>query len=69
MPQCKLRLARFCGLDRSDFLDNRQFHGNAFMLLANAERFLRETLPISSQFVPGLMHPHRRTHVSASGYP
>ncbi len=55
MPQCKLRVARFRGLDRSDFLDNRQFHGNAFSLLASAERFLRETLPISSQFVSGRM--------------
>ena len=36
MPQCLLRVARFRGLDRSEFLDNRQFHGNAFSLLANA---------------------------------
>jgi len=53
MPQCMLRVARFRGLDRSSFLDNRQFHGNVFSLLANAERFLRETLPISSRFVSG----------------
>ena len=44
MPQCLLRVARFRGLDRSEFLDNRQFNGNAFTLLASAERFLRETL-------------------------
>ncbi len=50
MPQCMLRVARFRGLDRSEFLDNRQFYGNAFMLLASAERFLRETLPIASHF-------------------
>lgn len=55
MPQCLLRVARFRGLDRSEFLDNRQFHGNAFSLLANAERFLRETLPIASRFEAGRM--------------
>ncbi len=55
MPQCLLRVARFRGLDRSEFLDNRQFHGNAFNLLANAERFLRDTLPIASRFESGRM--------------
>jgi ATP-dependent DNA helicase RecG len=55
MPQCLLRVARFRGTNRSDFLDNRQFNGNAFALLANAERFLRETLPIASRFESGRM--------------
>ena len=50
MPQCLLRVARFRGLDRMEFLDNRQFNGNTFTLLANAERFLRETLPIAGRF-------------------
>ena len=49
MPQCLLRVARFQGLDRTEFLDNRQFHGNAFVLLKAAERFLRETLPIAGR--------------------
>ena len=53
MPQCLLRVARFQGVDRTKFLDNRQFHGNAFTLLASAERFLRETLPIQR-----LLHGH-----------
>ena len=55
MPQCLLRVARFRGINHSDFLDNRQFNGNAFALLANAERFLRETLPIASRFESGRM--------------
>ncbi len=55
MPQCLLRAARFRGLDRAEFLDNRQFHGNAFSLLASAERFLRDTLPIASRFESGLI--------------
>ncbi len=50
MPQCLLRVARFRGLDRMEFLDNRQFNGNAFTLLTNAERFLRDTLPIAGRF-------------------
>ena len=50
LPQCLLRVARFRGIDRSEFLDNRQFNGNAFALLSHAERFLRDTLPIASRF-------------------
>ena len=53
MPQCLLRVARFRGLDRSEFLDNRQFNGNAFALLSHAERFFRDTLPIASRFETG----------------
>lgn len=53
MPQCLLRVARFRGLGRSEFLDNRQFNGNAFALLASAERFLNDTIPIASRFEPG----------------
>ena len=55
MPQCLLRVARFRGLDRSEFLDNRQYNGNAFVLLASAGRFLRDTLPIASRFESGRM--------------
>ncbi|MDE2732676.1 MAG: putative DNA binding domain-containing protein [Bacteroidota bacterium] len=50
LPQCRLRVARFTGLDRSEFSDNRQFIGNAFFILSQAEAFLRETLPIASRF-------------------
>lgn len=49
MPQCLLRVARFRGTDRTEFLDNRQFHGNAFALLRAAERFLRDSLPIAGR--------------------
>ena len=50
MTQCLLRAARFKGLDRSEFLDNRRFRGNAFMLLSAAERFLRDNNPVASRF-------------------
>lgn len=53
-PQCLLRVARFRGTDRTEFLDNRQFHGHLFDLLARAERYLRENLPVAGRIAPGL---------------
>lgn len=53
-PQCLLRVARFRGTDRTEFIDNRQFHGNVFSLLQRAERFLRESLPVAGRVMPGL---------------
>ena len=50
MPQCLLRVARFRGTDRMEFLNNRQFNGNAFRLLSSAEQFLSDTLPIAGRF-------------------
>jgi ATP-dependent DNA helicase RecG len=52
MPRCKVCVARFRGIDKMEFLDNRQFHGNAFSLLSHAERFLRDSLPIAARFEP-----------------
>ena len=51
--QCLLRVAKFRGVDRTEFLDNRQFYANAFELLRVAERFLREHLPIAGRIEPG----------------
>ncbi|MHA3774941.1 RNA-binding domain-containing protein [Verrucomicrobiota bacterium sgz303538] len=53
-PQCLLRIARFRGRDKTEFLDNRQLNGNAFDLLLKAERFLRENLPIAGRVRPGM---------------
>ncbi len=64
MPQCVLRVARFRGTDRMEFLDNRQFNGNAFTLLADAERFLRDTLPIA-----GRLEPDRFERIDEPLYP
>jgi len=49
-PQCQLRLARFDGNDKSEFLDHRQERGHAFYLLNEAMTFLRRHLPISGRF-------------------
>lgn len=51
-PQCHLRLAHFKGIDKSEFLDNRQLYGNAFVLLNEAMEFLYRHLPISGRFEP-----------------
>jgi len=54
-PQLLLKVARFKGNTRDEFLDNRQFHGNAFALMRRAERFLIESLPVAGRIVPGRM--------------
>lgn len=53
-PQCLLRLARFRGTSTAEFEDNRQVHGNAFGLLQQAQRFLREHLPVAGRVEPQL---------------
>ena len=52
-PQLLLKVARFKGGTRDEFLDHRQFHGNAFALMRRAERFLIESLPVAGRIVPG----------------
>ncbi len=54
-PQCLLKVARFRGIDRTEFLDNRQFRGNIFDLLRRAERFVLESIPIAGHVEPGQM--------------
>ncbi len=54
LPQCLLRVARFRGVDKTEFVDNRQFVGNSFRLLRSADRFLRDHLPVSGRVVPNL---------------
>ena len=53
-PQCQLRMARFRGVDKSEFLDQRQLEGHAFTLLDEAMLFLRRHLPVAGRIVPGL---------------
>jgi ATP-dependent DNA helicase RecG len=54
-PQCALRLARFRGLTKAEFLDQRQLTGHAFLLLREADLFLRRHLPVRGRFEPGLL--------------
>ncbi len=53
--QCLLRVARFKGTEKGEFLDNRRFFGHAFELLRQAERFLLEHMPIAGRFEPDRM--------------
>ena len=59
-PQCAIRLARFRGVTKSEFIDNRQFHGHAFSLLRHAEAFFDLHLPIASRVVSGKMRREDR---------
>ena len=54
-PQCELRMARFRGTDKGEFLDQRQIRGPAFRLLEEAELFCQRHFPVSARIVPGQM--------------
>lgn len=54
-PQCLLRMARFRGTDKTEFVDNRQEVRNAFSLLKRAQRFLIDHLPVAGHVVPGVI--------------
>lgn len=53
-PQCSVRLAAFKGVDKSEFLDNRQVAGNLFDILDAADRFIRMHVPVAGRVVPNL---------------
>ncbi|MCF7935466.1 MAG: putative DNA binding domain-containing protein [Synergistales bacterium] len=53
-PQCHLRMARFRGMDKTNFIDQRQLEGHAFELLNEAMAFLRRSLPVAGRIVPGI---------------
>lgn len=52
-PQCELRMARFRGTDKSEFLDDRQTRGHLFGLLDEAILFLERHLPVKGIIEPG----------------
>jgi ATP-dependent DNA helicase RecG len=54
-PQCGLRMARFRGIKKDEFLDQRQIHGHAFALLEEAMVFLSRHLPVAGRFEPGVL--------------
>jgi ATP-dependent DNA helicase RecG len=53
--QCKLKVARFKGVDRTEFIDNQQHVGNAFDLIDKAETFVKLHNPIAGVVLPGKM--------------
>ena len=50
--QGQLRLARFKGIDKSEFIDQNLLMGNAFYLLDEALIFLRRHLPVAAKVQP-----------------
>ncbi len=48
-PQCTLRLARFKGLDKTVFIDNKQIHANAFVMLDEALAFCFKHLSLHGE--------------------
>ena len=52
-PQCLLRMARFRGVTKSEFDDNRQMIGNAFAMYRAAQRFYIDHLPVAGRIAPG----------------
>jgi ATP-dependent DNA helicase RecG len=59
-PQCELRMARFRGVDKTEFLDQRDVYGPAFKLLEEAEVFCRRHLPVAGKIVPGKLQREDR---------
>ncbi len=47
-------MARFKGVDKTEFLDNRQVYGHGFQLLDEAMLFLQRHLPVAGRIQPGL---------------
>lgn len=47
--QSMIKLARFKGVNKSEFIDNKAHHGNIFELLEIAQKFLHTYLPISGK--------------------
>jgi ATP-dependent DNA helicase RecG len=52
-PQCELRMARFRGSDKTEFLDQRHIRGPAFKLLEEAELFCQRHFPLPGRIEPG----------------
>ena len=48
-PQCELRMARFRGTDKAEFLDQRNTRGAAFRLLSEAQVFCQRHLPLPAR--------------------
>lgn len=53
-PQCQLRMARFRGTDKTEFVDSQQINGHGFRLLNEAMLFLQRHLPVAGRVQPGL---------------
>lgn len=53
--QCTVRMARFKGLEKGDFLDSKHVFGHAFSLLTEAERFIQRNTAVAGRIKTGKM--------------
>lgn len=51
-PQCSFRLARFKGVDKTEFIDQKQEFANAFQILREAEAFIRRNTKLAGRILP-----------------
>jgi ATP-dependent DNA helicase RecG len=49
-----LKMARFKGTNKNEFIDSKTFYGNAFSIYKQAQNFLIQHLPIAGKFIPGV---------------
>ena len=52
-PQCELRMARFRGVDKTEFLDQRNVRRPAFKLLEEAQLFCQRHFPLPGRIESG----------------
>jgi len=51
--QCVIRMARFHGIEKGNFIDSKHVFGNAFQILNEAEIFINRNTAIASHFEKG----------------
>ena len=49
LPQCTLRMARFRGIDKNEFIDNQRLSGNIFQLVDAAMSFFFKHLSLAGK--------------------
>lgn len=62
--QCSIRMARFKGLKKGEFIDKKQVTANAFTILKEAENFIARNTAVSAKIIDGQMQ-----RVEKSEYP
>lgn len=51
--QSNIKVARFRGIDKTEFIDAKMYRANAFDLYEKADQFLSLVLPVAARIVPG----------------